>query len=63
MGNGNTIEFTFYNYLNIFYRQNRGKIRNYYKELTKKILDYNNPENAGSWLRVPQYEALEIYVF
>lgn len=63
MENGNAIEFTFYNYLYTYYNQNKGKIRSYYKELTKKILDYNNPVNACSWLRVPQYEALEIYIF
>lgn len=57
------IEFTFFRYLNDYYRQNRGKIRSYYKGLTKRILDYNDPANADSWLRTPQYEALEIYIF
>jgi len=57
------IEFTFFRYLNDYYRQNRGKIRTFYKGLTRRILDYNDPENADSWLRRPQYEALEIYIF
>lgn len=57
------VEFTFFRYLNDYYRQNRGKIRSHYKGLTKRILDYNDPTNADTWLRTPQYEALEIYIF
>ena len=45
-------------------RGNRGTIRSHYKELTRKILDFNNREkNPKAFLRQPQYEALEIYVF
>lgn len=53
----------FYMHLLLFYKQNRGSIRKHYKKLTKTFLDYNDPERPGCYLRVPQFEALEIYVF
>ena len=59
----NDLVFPFYEYLNDFYDTNRGKIRQNYKHLTKKFLDYNDPENADAFLRKPQYKALEIYIF
>lgn len=57
------LEFTFYKYLQKFYLENKGVIRKSYRDLSKKILDYNNPERPGSFLRVPQFEALEMYIF
>ena len=55
----------FYDYLWQFYAQNRKKIRSIYKHLTRKFLDYNNPGENGkeAYLRKPQFEALEMYVF
>lgn len=53
----------FFEYLWLFYRANRGQIRFSYKDLTKRILDRNDPSNAGVFLRAPQYEAFEMYVF
>ena len=59
-----SLDFAFFNFLWDFYRGNRGTIRSHYKELTRKFLDFNNPEkNPKAFLRQPQYEALEIYVF
>ncbi len=55
--------FAFYTHLYYFYQENKGKIRSHYKRISKQFLDYNNPENANSFLRTPQYEALEIYIF
>jgi hypothetical protein len=55
--------FAFYTHLYYFYLENKGKIRRQYKEISKRFLDYNNPENANSFLRRPQFEALEIYIF
>ncbi|GAA4114520.1 TnsA endonuclease N-terminal domain-containing protein [Enteractinococcus coprophilus] len=56
--------FSFYNELWLFYTQNRGKIRSRYNDLTRKFLAYNDPsENPRAFLRLPQFEALEIYVF
>ena len=58
------LEFAFFNFLWEFYRANRGTIRTHYKELTRKFLDFNNPEkNPKAFLREPQFEALEVYVF
>lgn len=57
------VEFTFYTYLNMFYRQNKSRITPKYNQLTKKFLSFNNPDNATAFLRRPQYEALEMYVF
>ena len=53
----------FFEYLWAFYRRNRGQIRFSYKDLTKRLLDYMDPANAGAFLRQPQYEAFEMYVF
>lgn len=58
-----SVEFTFYYYLNNFYRENRKKILSTYKPITKKFLDYNDPLKPNPYLRLPQYEALEMYIF
>ena len=59
-----SLDFAFFNFLWEFYCGNRGTIRVHYKELTRKFLDFNNPEkNPNAFLRLPQYEALEVYVF
>jgi len=59
-----SLDFAFFQFLWEFYRGNRGTIRTHYKELTRKFLDFNNPDkNPKAFLRQPQYEALEIYVF
>ena len=56
--------FPFFDFLRQFYIQNKGRIRNRYKDLTKKFLDYNDKtKNFNAYLRAPQFEALEIYVF
>ncbi len=57
-------DFAFHTFLWEYYVTNRPAIRSRYKKLTKVILDYNNPEkNPRAFLRKPQYEALEMYVF
>jgi len=57
-------EFAFFQFLWTFYRQNRGAIRREYRDLSKKFLDFNDPDsNPKAFLRTPQFEALEIYVF
>jgi hypothetical protein len=59
-----SLDFAFFNFLWEFYRGNRGTIRTHYKELTRKFLDFNNPDkNPKAFLRQPQYEALEMYIF
>lgn len=59
-----TIDFPFYQYLQYFLRAEHKKIYAEFKPLSKKFLNYNNPkENAKAFLRVPQFEALETYVF
>jgi hypothetical protein len=60
---GTAAEFPFYQYLRVFHDQNRGLIRRRYKKLTLKFLDFNDPGNANVFLRRPQYEALEMYIF
>ena len=57
-------EFAFYQQLKYYYDTNRGKIRSRYNDLTKKFLAYNDKkENPDAFLRTPQFEALEMYVF
>lgn len=61
---GASLDFAFFLFLWHFYQDNRGTIRQHYKELTRKFLDFNNPErNPKAFLRQPQFEALETYVF
>lgn len=56
--------FAFFDFILQFYRANRGRIRRNYRDLTKKFLDYNDKsQNPHAYLRPPQFEALEIYVF
>jgi hypothetical protein len=57
------LNHSFYIHLHEFYKQRRGLIRQHYTRLTKVFLDFNEPSRPGSFLRKPQYEALEIYVF
>lgn len=57
-------QFSFYQQLWHYYSQNRGKIRSRYNDLTRKFLAYNDKEeNPSAFLRTPQFEALEMYVF
>lgn len=57
-------DFAFFQALLKFYIDNRGRIRQRYKQLTKQILDFNDPDlRTDAYLRRPQFEALEIYVF
>jgi hypothetical protein len=59
-----SLDFAFFHFLWEFYQSNRGTIRSHYKELTRKFLDFNNPEkNPKAFLRQPQFEALEVYIF
>lgn len=59
-----SLDFAFFRFLWEFYQANRGAIRQNYKELTRKYLDFNNPErNPKAFLRQPQFEALETYIF
>ena len=55
----------FYDYLWQFYSQNKKRIRSIYTPLTRKFLDFNDPGDDGksAFLRRPQFEALEMYVF
>ncbi|MBO1626153.1 TnsA endonuclease N-terminal domain-containing protein [Bacillus arachidis] len=57
------LDFAFFNYLRDFYEENRGRIRNRYRGLSKKFLDFNDASNPNSFLRTPQFEALEMYIF
>lgn len=56
-------DFAFFTQLWLFYRKNRKRIRSGYRDLTRKFLDFNDPENGTAFLRPPQFEALEMYVF
>ena len=57
-------DYPFYQALRWFYDEKKGTIRKYYKDVSKKILDYNDKDkNPYAFLRTPQFEALEMYVF
>lgn len=54
----------FYEQLRRYYLDNKGKIRKNYKRITLKLLDYNDRAvNPEAFLRPPQFEAFEMYVF
>lgn len=57
------LNHSFYIHLLEFYKLKKGLIRKNYTRLSKAFLDFNDPSRPGSFLRVPQFEALEIYVF
>lgn len=59
------LDATFYREILRFYRENKGFIRSHYRHLTRSILDYSDPDKPrpGQFLRRPQFEALEIYIF
>jgi type III restriction enzyme len=57
------IDFPFYTYLNLFLTQEKKNIYSKFQPLTRKFLNYNNPENPNTFLRKPQFEALEMYIF
>ncbi|WP_455947805.1 TnsA endonuclease N-terminal domain-containing protein [Lelliottia jeotgali] len=58
-----SLDFAFFRFLWQFHQDNRGKLRQSYRELTRKYLDFNNPDkNPKAFLRQPQFEALETYV-
>ncbi|KYD11054.1 TnsA endonuclease N-terminal domain-containing protein [Heyndrickxia sporothermodurans] len=57
------LDFAFFTYLRDFYVENKGLIRNHYRNLSKKFLDFNDSANPNSFLRKPQFEALEMYIF
>ena len=58
------VNFLFFEQLNWYYQNNKGKIKKCYKDLTRKFLSYNDVnENKDAFLRKPQFEALEMYVF
>lgn len=61
--NESTSTLSLFEYLRLFYNEHKRVIRQDYKDLTKKILSHANPANANSYLRTPQYEAFEMYVF
>ncbi|EOG8710498.1 TnsA endonuclease N-terminal domain-containing protein [Bacillus cereus] len=61
--NAFALDFAFYTYLWEFYNQNKKQIRSRYKLLSRKFLDFNDYQNPNAFLRQPQFEALEIYVF
>jgi type III restriction enzyme len=62
-GKKQQVDFPFYTYLNLFLNQEKKKIYATYNQLTRKFLNFNNPENPTAFLRKPQFEALEMYVF
>lgn len=57
------LSFEFFSNLRRFYEENKPLIRKHFKELSKRILDYNDPAKGNAYLRTPQFEALEMYVF
>ena len=58
------LQFAFFKHLWRFYTSQRARLRANYKPLLRRFLDYNDPDlNPSAFLRVPQFEALEIYAF
>ena len=62
---GNAIDFPFYRIMWQFYSANKKEIKKSYTNLTRTILANAEPskDNPNAFLRKPQYEAFEMYVF
>src|SRR6266404_1542024 len=60
-----SLDFAFFNSLTNFQKANRSALRKHYRDLTKKFFDFNDPgeDESEAFLRRPQFEALETYVF
>src|SRR5689334_7983971 len=60
-----SLDFAFFSNLTNFQKANRSALRKRYRDLTKKFLDFNDPgeDEQDAFLRRPQFEALETYVF
>ena len=59
-----SIDYSFFNFLRWYYESHKKNIRSTYTIETKKFLDFNDKDkNKDAWLREPQFEALEMYVF
>ena len=57
-------ELAFYEQLRHYYLDHKGAIRSRYKRMTLKLLDYNDQSvRPEAFLRPPQFEAFEMYVF
>ena len=64
MSKNMNLQTSFFQALRFFYETNKKLIKRSYKDLTKKYLDYNDKEcNPDAFLRRPQFEALEMYIF
>jgi len=58
------LSVSFYSQLQWYYKTNKGIIRKNYRTLSLKFLNYNSKKvNENAFLRKPQYEALEMYIF
>jgi type III restriction enzyme len=60
-----SLDFAFFRSLTNFQKANRSALRKCYRDLTRKFLDFNDPgeDEEDAYLRLPQFEALETYVF
>lgn len=57
-------DYPFYEALKWYYQEYKNQIKRNYKLVTKKFLDFNDKtKNPNAFLRTPQFEALEMYVF
>ena len=64
MAAGYQEQWAFYDQLWHYYNDNKGQIKRKYKKITLKILDHNDRSvNPDAYLRPPQFEAFEMYVF
>lgn len=57
-------QWAFYEQLRYYYLDHKNAIRSRYKRMTLKLLDYNDRSvRSEAFLRPPQFEAFEMYVF
>lgn len=62
--NNDVVQFAFFDYIHQFLIQDHAKVYAVFDNLTRKYLNYNNPKvNTKAYLRLPQFEALEVYAF
>ena len=62
--NSVTLDFAFFKSLQDYYLINKARIKRNYTGLTRKFLNYNDKTiRPEAFLRKPQFEALEMYIF
>lgn len=58
------VSFAFFDYIRVFLKNEHKRVYKSFDAVSRKFLNFNNPSaNTKAFLRLPQFEALETYIF